>query len=290
MTNAITKTNGQLSQVHNVQQLDLIKTQICKGASNTELDMFMAVCSRTGLDPFQRQIFAVRRYDSREKREVMSIQVSIDGFRLIAERTGRYEGQTQPMWCGTDGQWTDVWLSSEPPAAAKVGVYKAGFREPLIRVALWSEFHQTYYDKKTQAHKLSPMWQKMGALMLAKCSESQALRAAFPQEMSGLYTREEMSQSQTPVASTPARGVSPNPITSPDEVEWDKYQNSEGQVIPPNKKSGFTEQDKFVMGWIHGMDRLKPTGTSESYRNAYALASTQAAPTSEAVAAEIVEA
>ena len=182
-------------------QVEIIKTQICKDSTDVELSFFLATCQRTGLDPFQRQIFAVKRQGQ------MTVQIAIDGFRLIAERTGRYQGQTQPQWCGPDGIWTDVWLNPEPPAAAKVGVCKSGFLEPLIRVALWKEFAQITRDGNPVA-----MWAKFPALMLAKCAESQALRAAFPAEMSGLYTVEEMSQAidvEAAVIETAPTGESP---------------------------------------------------------------------------------
>lgn len=162
-----------------------------KDASNADLGVYFHQCQRTGLDPFARQIYLIGRRaketDPKTKVETwvtkQTIQTGIDGFRLIARRAADRARETlsyeDTQWCGTDGVWRDVWTDTKAPAAARVTVLRNGQRFPAI--AHTAEYAQT-----------NTMWSKMVRNQIAKCAEALALRKAFPQDLSGLYTDDEM--------------------------------------------------------------------------------------------------
>jgi phage recombination protein Bet len=191
--NAIQLATQNNALAFNDEQMKLLKTTIAKDATDSELALFINQCKRTGLDPFTKQIYFIK-----DKNGKVTICTSIDGLRLIAERSGKYQGQTEPQWCGEDGVWRDVWLSKEPPAAARIGVYKEGFKAPVYGVALFTEYAGYYsYDDKFGKYKkgdLTHMWDKMRAHMISKIAEAIAFRKAFPNDLSGLYATEEVSQ------------------------------------------------------------------------------------------------
>lgn len=171
------------------RQVAILRNLGVEKANRGDLALFFHVCKRTGLDPFARQVYMIERWTKDGPKQ--SIQTGIDGFRLIAqrtvERTGETFGYEDTQWCGPDGQWQDVWLSPVPPSAARVAVIRNGQRFPSV--ALMSEYAQTKKDGSP-----TQMWATKGALMLAKCAEAGALRKAFPLDLSGLYTDDEMQQ------------------------------------------------------------------------------------------------
>lgn len=174
--------------------------------------VFLHYAQRTGLDPFARQIYMIGRWDSRSGGKRWTIQSSIDGLRIVAQRSGEYAGQTGPEWAGEDGQWLDLWVHKVPPLAARVGVLRQGFAQPVYGVA-----HLSEYMPRTKDGRPMGLWASMPAVMLAKCAEALALRKAFPMDLSGLYTAEEMAQAES---APQVEGPQQAPQEAPVEGSW----------------------------------------------------------------------
>lgn len=157
----------------------LLRRTITQNLSDDEHALFVLACERSGLDPFARQIYFLRQHGQ------FVIQATIDGLRISAERTTKYAGQLGPEWCGPDGIWKDIWTSPQAPIAARVGILRKDFAEPIWGKALFSEYRPAGDD----------FWDKMPSGQLAKCAEALGFRKAFPREFSGIYTPDEMAQS-----------------------------------------------------------------------------------------------
>ena len=169
------------------EKIELLKRTVAKGTTDDQFALFLTIAQRRRLDPFAKQIWCVLRKGKSGVWE-MTAQTSIDGYRLIAQRTGEYDGQDGPWWCGEDGVWKDVWLSKAPPKAAKVVAYRKGVSHPVTGIAHLESYAAYKDDGKT----LEAKWAQMPEHMLAKCAETLALRKAFPEELSGLNTEDEM--------------------------------------------------------------------------------------------------
>lgn len=190
---------------------------VCPKLNNAEIAYFATVCERTKLDPLKKQIYAIPRGEGDNRR--LTIQTSIDGYRIIAVRTGEYEGQTRPQWYDANGKTYDIWLFDDPPFGAEIGVWRKGFREPTVRPVRWSAYVQTtkaYEDvldangkqiwennrpKRRAVYRdgkpveiPNEMWNRMGAEQILKCGEALSLRASFPDELGGIYTSDEVEQ------------------------------------------------------------------------------------------------
>lgn len=236
----------------NPEQMRLIRETVAKGTTDAEFRLFMEVCRYHGLNPFARQIYAVVR-DGYQGRQ-LTIQTSIDGYRLLAERSGKYAGQEGPQWCGDDGEWKDVWLSDKPPVAARVGVLRNDFKMPVWGVAKYKSYVQTKKDGIP-----TTMWLKMPDVMLAKCAESLALRKAFPAEMSGIYTAEEMQQADHDLPT----------VALPNSQTVDAAENASTEPAQPVARKATPQQVESIQALYKALEMPVPANlTQMSYKDA----------------------
>lgn len=174
-------------------KIEVLKRNMCKGGSDDDLAIFLHACNRTGLDPYLRQIYSVPR-DSWDKNGVkitqMTIQTGIDGYRLIAERSGKYM---------PGKEYTFSYDSNGNLATATAYVKKLGPDNQWHDIA--HTVHMNEYAAKKKDGGYQAMWATKPHVMLGKCAESAVLRKAFPADLSGLYTSEEMGGDDDPTHS-----------------------------------------------------------------------------------------
>lgn len=192
------------------RQLELIRHTVAKDCQPDEFNLFIAVAQRAGLDPFRKQISALVFNKSKPDKRRMSIITNIDGLRAIAARSGRYrpdenepqitylpelKGPTNPL--GIERAVVRIYLRDEGGLEWR----------PVAGVAHWDEFAPISEEwregddgKRRPSGKMTldtgGNWGRMGRVMIAKCAESQALRKAFPEDLSGLYEGAEMDQAR----------------------------------------------------------------------------------------------
>lgn len=162
------------------EQLDLIKNQVARGADDNELKMFLYQAAKMGLDPLAKQIYFQKRSNKKTNKSDVVFITSIDGYRLIAARTEKHAGTDDAIFELDEKGYI---------IRATVSVYKivSGHVSKFSASASWEEY--------CPQAPMDFMWTKMPRTMLGKCAESLALRKAFPAELSGAYTKEEMDQS-----------------------------------------------------------------------------------------------
>ena len=173
-----------------LDRYQLLRDTVAKGLEPAEFELFVAVANRTRLDPFNHQIWAIKRAGR------LVIQVGIDGLRLIAERSEAYDGQDPVEWCDDDGTWRDVWLQRTHPAAARTAVYKrtGSARSRYPATITWEEFAPDI--NKAEGF----MWREKPSFMMGKVAEAHALRKAFPADLSGLYEPSEMDRANNAIS------------------------------------------------------------------------------------------
>ncbi|MEA3272243.1 MAG: phage recombination protein Bet [Patescibacteria group bacterium] len=221
-TKAIAKTGNKKIFTWTSKQVELMTRTIAKGATMDELSIFLYQADKLKLDPLSRQIY-FQKYKTRDG-DQMTIITSIDGYRAIAERTKELAGMDDVVY--DDGKKYEPGKDPSQPSKATVTIYRIvrKKRVSFTATARWKEYFPG--DRK------GFMWKKMPYLMLGKVAEGLALRKAFPNDLSGVRTEDEMQKAD--VVSDVQEGLKKTP-----------------KIVPQTKKQAkttkTTKKDKNVV-------------------------------------------
>ncbi len=219
------------------EQVDLVKHTVAVGATDNELKLFLYQAAKRGLDPLTRQIHFIKRKrynpDTEKYEEVGTIQTGIDGFRVIAGRTGKLSGIRRGSIYNDKGELTGAWAE----------VYRSDWQHPAREEVSFKEYCQTNKDGKPRG-----LWSSMPETMIKKVAESAALRMAFPEDLSGIYTHDEMSQADVEVApsriavESTATAVEAEPVSeAPSEPLATEAQRK--KIFAAAKSMGYAEDE-----------------------------------------------
>lgn len=196
-------------------QMRLVKSTIASDCNAQEFDLFMAAARSYGLDPFRKQILPLVFNKGKADRRRMSIVVSRDGLRVIAQRCGDYRPANKPAQIEYDESLKGP---TNPKGIVSATVYlwkrdSSGEWYEVAGEADWDEFvpltdewaaDETGKRRPTGKKTVDGNWQKMPKVMITKCAEAQALRAGWPDQFSGIYVQEEMDKSLSDMTATEA--------------------------------------------------------------------------------------
>lgn len=193
------------------------------GAKAESVLMVFDYCKARRLDPLKKPCHIVpMKVKSGEDyiwRDV--VMPGIYEYRTTAMRTGEYMGHSKPVY----GPLMDF-LGVSAPEYCELTVYRwnkqSAQRCEYPVIVYFSECVATTKDYKTKELKVNDRWTKAPRQMLTKCTEAAALREAFPDELGGEHTAEELegqSFSQTePAVITPESG---DPRGDTSGVDWE---------------------------------------------------------------------
>jgi phage recombination protein Bet len=252
------------------ERIALAKKMVCPpGTTDTEFEMFVAWCRRTGLDPFIRQAFLVERRAKDAsgnwvtRQEPMAAEA---GLASVADAQADFRGvKAAAVYAGDEFAVDEVsqtithrWSVEARAKAGNrvIGAWAHARREgrdvPLVWLPLETRLQKTRDGQPTQ------FWARDPAGMIAKCARAMAYRLAYPSLFSGVVIQEEAvaelevteSQATSPSTAAPATtatqrlaarlGVrastpapSPAPAPAAQDAQPQKEETDESRPVPP---------------------------------------------------------
>ncbi|WP_322883249.1 phage recombination protein Bet [Sinorhizobium medicae] len=209
------------------KQIALVKATVAKDCNDEEFNLFCEVARAKGLDPFLGQIIPMVFSKGDAEKRKMTIIITRDGQRVIAQRCGDYRPASKLTQFETDKA---LMSRTNPLGIVSATVYlwkrdpKSGEWFEVVGQAYWDEFapikrkavggyqwedtgeiwpdsgkpkkKKVAVGEEVEVLDDSGNWSRMPRLMIEKCAQMQALRAGWPEQYSGTYDEAEIDRAK----------------------------------------------------------------------------------------------
>lgn len=205
-----TVVHGRQERALTQSEIDLIQRTCARGTTPDQFAMFLWFCRKHSLDPIAKEIYCMLFNSKKHHQDFecpgpptcgigrgnesgiwhpgkdMAIVMGIGGLRGLAARHHADYGSTDEPEFTFSTQTTPA--GKRIPESCTVRVWKKGAARPTSATLFWEEFaplnlEDSRYD----------FWNRMPKNQLAKCTEAQALKKAYP-DLANIYTTEEMAR------------------------------------------------------------------------------------------------
>ncbi len=188
-----------------------------------EVIMFMKLCEHQGLNPFLGEAFLVKYSESNPAQ----IVVGKNALEKRAYRNQRFRGivggiivvRTDSV---IDYRVGEFYLPEERLVGGWAKVFVDGYTNPIESSVSMAEYNQG-----------KSVWSQKPATMIHKVAKVHALREAFPEEMAGMYSAEEVGAYDLPEA--------PVDMPAPQNIV-------EAEIAPPPQEQYECDEFAEIMG------------------------------------------
>lgn len=239
-------SGGVLSLGYNQEQVATIKETVAKGATDTELYMFLSLAKKYELDPFAKEIWFIKDNSGR-----VMIQAGRDGFLKTAQRDLKFKGIASfPVYSNDEFELnpTEGEVKHKPNFKERgelIGAWARVEKEgvtPYVSFADFKEYYAGYKDENgnVKVGKYGPLkpqlWDTKPSMMIQKVAQTIALRMTFG--INGMYAPEEVEENvgqmvETKVEKQATKKATPQkttPIKKEEAVEVEVEEVKEASV------------------------------------------------------------
>lgn len=194
MSGLMKKENFDIDTIDN-NLYSALKNSVYPGAKDESVSMVLSYCKARGLDPLQKPVHIVPMWivDAKTKQGTQRdvVMPGIGLYRIQAQRSGQYAGQTDPEFGEDISEMLDG-VTITFPKWCKVTVKKQMPNGEIVDFSAKEFWKENYATAKKDSTAPNSMWKKRPYAQLAKCAEAQALRKAFPDIIDQSPSAEEM--------------------------------------------------------------------------------------------------